>query len=217
KLDPTIDFSQYVDPATGFVPLVLFMHEAMGGGCGPSSAPQNHWWAHRFALPADTTQDDWPGHPGQKVKISDYILQPGVGGANSCTTSQIMPIGTVAHETGHGFGLPDLYDTDGPTEGIGQWGLMSSGSFTSPLSPALMQADGFGNLDANAAGNSCPSGSIFAGCSDRGDAGDLYPGTTGNTAFIFRTNPASLKNADGSFTGVAIDSVQQLVTDRTMS
>jgi len=325
KLDPTIDFSQYVDPATGFVPLVLFMHEAMGGECGPSSAPQNHLWAHRFALPADTTQDDWPGHPGQKVKISDYILQPGVGGANSCTTSQIMPIGTVAHETGHGFGLPDLYDTDGPTEGIGQWGLMSSGSFTSPLSPArmeawslnelgwitlaplttngtyafdaaplsdtayyvavqgsnprgeyfllenrqrqqsdsalirihcqragnppgcsgglliwhvdftklssggnalnsgpihglaLMQADGFGNLDANAAGNSCPSGSIFAGCSDRGDAGDLFPGTTLNNAFIFRTSPASLKNADGSFSGVAVDSIRQLVTDRTMS
>ncbi len=327
KLDPTIDFSQYVDPATGFVPLVIFMHEAMGGECGPSSAPQNHLWAHRFALPADTTQDDWPGHPGQKVKISDYILQPGVGGATSCTTSQIMPIGTVAHETGHGFGLPDLYDNGGPTEGIGQWGLMSSGSFTSPLSPArmeawslnelgwitlapqtangtysfdaaplsdtayyvavqgsnprgeyfllenrqrqqsdtalirihcaragnppgctgglliwhvdqvqldlgsnnnsvnsgpihgleLMQADGFRNLDASSQGNSCPSSSIFLGCSDRGDAGDSYPGTTVNTAFIFRTNPASLKNTDGSFTGMAIDSVLQLVTDRTMS
>src|SRR5206468_9289811 len=86
------------------------------------------------------TQDDWPGHPGQKIKISDYILQPAVGGATNCNTSQIMPIGTVAHETGHGFGLPDLYDTQGPTEGIGQWGLMSSGSFTSPLSPARMEA-----------------------------------------------------------------------------
>jgi len=325
KLDPTIDFSQYVDPATGFVPLVLFMHEAMGGECGPPGAPQNHLWAHRFALPADTTQDDWPGHPGQKVKISDYILQPAVGGATNCNTSQIMPIGTVAHETGHGFGLPDLYDVQGPTEGIGQWGLMSSGSFSSPLSPArmeawsldelgwitlapltsngtysfdaaplsdtayyvnvqgtnprgeyfllenrqrqqsdsalirihcqragnppncggglliwhvdqtkmtqpgnaknsgtphgleLMQADGFGNLDAAASGNSCPATSMFLGCSNRGDAGDLYPGTTGNPAFVFRTNPAALKNVDRSFAGIAVDSFQQLIPDRTMS
>jgi M6 family metalloprotease-like protein len=325
KMDATVDFSQYVDPATGFVPLVLFLHEAVGGECGPQSAPQNHLWAHRFALPPDTTQDDWPGHPGKKVMISDYILQPAVGGANSCTASQIMPIGTVAHETGHGFGLPDLYDTQGPTEGIGQWGLMSSGNFTSPLSPsrmeawslnelgwitlapltangtysfdaaplshtayyvrvqgsnprgeyyllenrqrqqsdsalirihcqragsspdcpgglliwhvdstklasggnalnsgaihglALMQADAFGNLDADASGTSCPSNSIFFGCSDRGDAGDLFPGTTLNNAFVFRTNPAAVKNADGSFGGFGVDSIQQLITDRTMS
>src|SRR6266576_3782516 len=140
KIDATLDFSQYADPTTGLVPLVLFLHEAAGGECGPQSAPQNHLWAHRFALPTVNTQDNWPGHPGQKVKISDYILQPSVGGSSACNASQIMPIGTVAHETGHGFGLPDLYDYAGPTEGIGQWGLMSSGNFTSPFSPSRMEA-----------------------------------------------------------------------------
>ena len=326
KLDATIDFSQYVDSTTGFVPLVLFMHEAIGGECGPSSAPQNHLWAHRFALPTFTTQDDWPGHAGQKVKISDYILQPAVGGASSCTSTEIMPIGTVAHETGHGFGLPDLYDTDNVSEGIGEWGLMSSGNFATPLSPSrmeawslnelgwitiapltttgtytfdaaplsdtafyvrvqganlrgeyyllenrqrqqsdsaviryhcrragagdncpgglliwhvdsaklatpgnavntgsihgleLVQADAFGNLDASASSsNFCPATSMFLGCSNRGDAGDLYPGTQANTAFVFRTNPAALKNFDGAFAGVAVDSIRQLITDRTMS
>ncbi|HKC39015.1 MAG TPA: M6 family metalloprotease domain-containing protein, partial [Gemmatimonadales bacterium] len=328
KIDPTVDFSAYVDPATGFVPLVLFMHQAMGGECGPTGAPQNHLWAHRFALPTDTTKDNDPFHAGQKVKISDYILQSGVGGASSCNTAQIMPIGTVAHETGHGFGLPDLYDNPGPSEGIGQWGLMSSGNFTSALSPsrmeswslnelgwitlapltangtysfdaaplsdtayyvavqgsnsrgeyfllenrqrqqsdtalirihcgragnppgctgglliwhvdqvkldvdrinntvnsgaihglALMQADAFGNLDANTlTAPSCPQSSISVGCSDRGDAGDLFPGTTLNSAFIFRTNPAALKNVDGSFAGFGVDSIQQLITNGTMS
>src|SRR6266576_3899260 len=326
KLDAQIDFSQYVDSTTGFVPLVLFMHEAIGGECGPSNAPQNHLWAHRFALPTFTTQDDWPGHAGQKVKISDYILQPAVGGASSCTSTEIMPIGTVAHETGHGFGLPDLYDTDNVSEGIGEWGLMSSGNFTTPLSPSrmdawslnelgwitiaplttsgtyafdaaplsdtafyvnvpganprgeyflienrqrqqsdsamirfhclkwgssatcpgglliwhvdlqqlnegapfntvnsgpihgleLVQADAFGNLDANET-NGCTTGSLVTGCSDRGDIGDLYPGGTGNTAFVYRTRPASLKNSDGLFTGVAIDNIQQEIPGRTMS
>src|SRR5437667_7035419 len=326
KLDAQIDFSQYVDSTTGFVPLVLFMHEAIGGECGPSSAPQNHLWAHRFALPTFTTQDDWPGHAGQKVKISDYILQPAVGGASSCTPTEIMPIGTVAHETGHGFGLPDLYDTDNLSEGIGEWGLMSSGNFTTPLSPArmeawslnelgwvtiapltttgtytfdaaplsdtafyvgvqganprgeyyllenrqrqqsdsagiryhcrragdppgcpgglliwhvdsakmatpgnsvntgsihgleLIQADAFGNLDAFASSsNFCPATTMFLDCPNRGDAGDPYPGTQGNLAFVFRTNPAALKNVDGSFAGMAVDSIRQLVTDRTMA
>lgn len=324
KTDATVDFSQYVDPATGYVPLVLFMHEAPGGECGPQSSPQNHLWSHRFALPTDTTKDSDPFHAGQKVKISDYILQPAVGGSTSCDPSQIMPIGTVAHETGHSFGLPDLYDVAGSSEGIGQWGLMSSGNFSSPLSPSrmeawslnelgwitlaplttngtytfdaaplsdtafyitvpgpnprgeyfllenrqrqqsdsamirfhcrkwgspdgcpgglliwhvdgakmsqggntynsgtphgleLVQADALGNLDANSS-NPCTTGSIVSACSDRGDAGDLYPGATGNTAFVYRTSPASLKNSDGSFTGIAVDSIQQLIPNRTMS
>ena len=326
KLDAAIDFSPYVD-ASGFVPLVLFIPQAMGGECGPLSMPENHLWAHRFSIGTFTTNDNDPGNPGQKVKISDYILQSGLGGVSSCTTTQIMPIGTVAHETGHGFGLPDLYDTDGTTEGVGQWDLMSSGSFITGFSPARMsawslnelgwitlapltttgtktfdaaplsdtafyvrvqgsnprgeyyllenrqrqqsdtalirfhcqragspgcpgglliwhidsvkvfqgrfgnsvntgpihgvavvQADAFGNLDAApVTGNFCPSNSIFFGCSNRGDAGDLFPGTTGNTALVFRTTPAALKNVDGSFAGFAVDFIQQLVPDRTLS
>jgi M6 family metalloprotease-like protein len=55
-----------------------------------------------------------------------------------------MPIGTVAHETGHAFGLPDLYDTDlnsaEVTQGIGEWGLMGSGNYASPGSPSRMEA-----------------------------------------------------------------------------
>ena len=318
ELDAQIDFSQYA--VGGVVPLVLFMHQAIGAECGPPSAPENHLWAHRFFLnPAFQTQDG--------VSVSDYILQPAVGGATSCNGSQIMPIGVVAHETGHGFGLPDLYDTSNESEGIGQWGLMSSGSFTSGLSPsrmeawslnelgwvtiaplpttgtytfnaapfsdtafyvpvqganprgeyflvenrqrqsadsavirihcrqagtppgcggglliwhvdsaqiaqgapsndmnaglihglAVVQADAFGNLDASPAGVNCPSTSITFGCSDRGDAGDLYPGTTLNPAFVFRTSPAARKNHDGSFAGFGIDAVQQLVLDNTMS
>ena len=328
KIDATVNFADYVD-ASGFVPLVLFIFQAAGGECGPANAPENHLWAHRFSLGTYATQDNDPGHAGQKVKISDYILQSGLGGLNSCTPQQIMPIGTVAHETGHGFGLPDLYDTGpGSTEGAGQWDIMSSGSFTTGFSPARMsawslnelgwitirqltttgtytfdaaplsdtafmvrvqgsnprgeyyllenrqrqqadtalirihcqragapsncpgglliwhvdsakiaqsfsndvndgaihgvavvQADSFGNLDAPAVnGNFCPSTSITFGCSNRGDAGDLFPGATNNTrGLVFKTNPAALKNLDASFAGFAVDSVKQLVADRTLS
>lgn len=51
-----------------------------------------------------------------------------------------MAIGTSAHELGHGIGLPDLYDTSLETEGIGEWGLMGSGNYTSLASPAHYEA-----------------------------------------------------------------------------
>ena len=54
------------------------------------------------------------------------------------------------------------------------------------------------------------------GC-NRGDGGDPYPGTSGNTIFSFATNPAATKNSDTSFVGLAIDSIQQLVPNGAMS
>jgi hypothetical protein len=90
------------------------------------------------------TRTPWAGHAGQFLKVDDYIFQSGVGGSGACDASALMPIGTVAHETGHAFGLPDLYDTDlnstEVTQGIGEWGLMGSGNYASPSSPSRMEA-----------------------------------------------------------------------------
>jgi len=128
----------------GYVDMIMFAHATRDGACG--GATNNHIWSHRFVLVNATstnfqdyiTNDAKAG--GGAIRISDYFATTALGGASSCDTTQIMPIGTAAHEFGHALGLPDLYDVSGVTEGIGEWGLMGSGNFTSSRSPSRMEA-----------------------------------------------------------------------------
>src|SRR5256886_15022815 len=76
----------------------------------------------------------------------------------------------------------------------------------------VVQADGFGNLDASR--NGC--GGPTAGCYDYGDAGDPYPGTTGNLAFTPTSVPAAVRNADGLAAGLVLDRITQLVPNGTV-
>jgi M6 family metalloprotease-like protein len=125
----------------GYVDFVAFIHPDVDGACGNNP----HIWSHRYVLSAITGAGQpfttsTPALNGGFIKVDDYIVGSGVGGSTACTAGRIMPIGTFAHETGHAFGLPDLYDTDGQTAGIGIWGLMSAGNYTSPESPSRMEA-----------------------------------------------------------------------------
>jgi M6 family metalloprotease-like protein len=331
RVDGAIDFGQFDNDGPdgvpnspdddGFVDMIMFAHATRDGACG--GATNNHIWSHRFVL-ANANQTDYQDYVttdaralGDFIRISDYFASSAMGGATSCDSTQIMAIGTAAHEFGHALGLPDLYDTGAltSTEGIGRWGLMGSGNLSSPVSPARMEAWSLDQLGwialrqlttggtyglgpvptadtaflvqatgTNSRGeyfllenrqatladtalirNACQvwyqdsipppcegglliwhvdltqvqNGGLFNGINvgaihgvkleeadgardlwcpgaiplacNRGDAGDPYPGTTGNTAFSFSTNPAAVKNLDGSFVGFAVDSIRQVV------
>src|SRR5207247_4082915 len=78
----------------------------------------------------------------------------------------------------------------------------------------VVQADACGNLDANPT-SSCSSTPV-SNCSDRGDAGDHYPGLTANTAFTATSTPAALRNADGTAAALAIDQITEVGPDGTM-
>lgn len=126
----------------GFVDMAIFVHPELGGECGNNQ----NIWAHRFFYSGWTgsalnTADPRAG--GGVIRVNSYTIQSGLGGSSSCNASDIMPVGTVAHETGHGLGLPDLYDTDpfdaDDSEGIGEWGLMGSGNYSSSFSPSHME------------------------------------------------------------------------------
>jgi M6 family metalloprotease-like protein len=132
----------------GVIDVVAFLQPGVDGACGAPGI-----WSHRATIAlwnngqpyvTKTPRRDASGRPipGQFLTINSYTIQSAVGGDQACSGGQIMPIGTVTHETGHAFGLPDLYDTDpnSGTQGAGEWSLMSSGTYARPYSPSSFDA-----------------------------------------------------------------------------
>ncbi len=290
----------------GVVDFVTFLQPTADGACGTPGV-----WSHRWIIRGWNSGSPYVTRtprravgglpiPGQFLVVDDYTIQSQLGGANGCNPGEVMQVGTVAHETGHAFGLPDLYDTDASsrTEGIGEWGLMGSGTYARPYSPSsfdpwslaelgwvtleelttsrtvqagprqlsdtvflartrdsqqyfllenrqaalsdtaqmnpafskqklpglaiwlvdeariaqgrganrvntgsrqgvsLMQADGLNQLRT-------------PGSKNRGDKGDSYPGSTGNTRLSLRTAPAAVTNF-GEYAGFMVDQITQL-------
>ena len=149
--DTSIDFGQYDNDGPdgvpnsgdddGYVDFVAFVHPENGGECGTTNI-WSHRWIYSGWSGGDYTTNDAKNGGGQ-IRIDDYVIMPAV----ACDGTTMIQIGVFAHEFGHAFGLPDLYDTngaDGDSEGIGGWGLMAGGSWggdnDSPESPSHMSA-----------------------------------------------------------------------------
>jgi M6 family metalloprotease-like protein len=110
----------------GLVDFIAFVQPESGGECGTSNI-----WSHRSTL------TDWGGaistssarKNGGKIRIDDYVVVP----ALACDGTTMIQIGVFAHEFGHAFGLPDLYDTNrdvgGYSAGVANWCLMGAGSW----------------------------------------------------------------------------------------
>ncbi len=142
--DPSVNFGIYDNDGPdglpnsgdddGYVDFVSFVHAEAGGECGNTNI-WSHRWTYRGWWGAPYTTND-PRSGGGFIKVNDYTIQP----ALACDNVTMIQIGVFCHEFGHAFGLPDLYDTDGGSQGIGHWGLMGSGSWNTVTSPAHMCA-----------------------------------------------------------------------------
>jgi M6 family metalloprotease-like protein len=128
------DFAPYDQDGDCYVDVINIVHQGTGEEAG---GPPTDIWSHRWNLNDAlldgrssageyTTNDPCPS--GGFIKVNDYVIQPETltPGLNDMIT-----IGVFAHEYGHALGLPDLYDTDGSSGGIGFWSLMASGSWNS--------------------------------------------------------------------------------------
>jgi len=149
--DAAVNFGQYDNDGPdglpnsgdddGFVDFVAFVHPERGAECGVNG----NIWSHRFSLTGwqqvygegtgvFTTNDARTG--GGLIQVDDYTIQPVL----NCNNFSMIDIGVFCHEFGHAFGLPDLYDTDGGSAGVGEWCLMGSGNWNTPTNPAHMSA-----------------------------------------------------------------------------
>ncbi|HEX5133608.1 MAG TPA: M6 family metalloprotease domain-containing protein [Candidatus Krumholzibacteria bacterium] len=152
KNDATVDFGQYDNDGPdgvpnsgdddGFVDLLCVLHSYRGGECGITDHIISHTWRYS-AWPVSggqpyTTNDARAG--GGFIRVDDYTVAPAIACGSSLPTHTPIEIGVFCHEFGHGLGLPDLYDRDGTTNGIGHWGIMGSGSWNTPATPAHPEA-----------------------------------------------------------------------------
>ena len=125
-VDSQIDFSQFDTDADGRIDSIAFIHSGYGAEWGGTDAfgttSANRIWSHRWNLGTNGPNlNVWTSAEG--IDVWDYHISPGLWGTSG---SGIGHIGVTAHETGHFFGLPDLYDTEGTGAGIGSYGMMAN-------------------------------------------------------------------------------------------
>ena len=108
-VDDDVDFSEFDNDENGRVDAITVVHAGPGAEQGGGA---DMIWSHAWALFNHAIQLDG-------VWIDRYNTTPENG-----------QIGVFGHELGHAlFGLPDLYDTDGSSSGLGNWSMMAGGSW----------------------------------------------------------------------------------------
>ena len=127
------NWAPYDNNHDGYVDTLWVVHSGLG--CEESGNYDDIWshsWGLYWAgLGVYTTSTPDPYHPGEYLKINRYIMMPETSywsGGGGSTRGQVG-IGVFCHEFGHALGLPDLYDTAGTGEGVGNASLMSGGSW----------------------------------------------------------------------------------------
>ncbi|NOQ54498.1 MAG: M6 family metalloprotease domain-containing protein, partial [Thermoplasmata archaeon] len=105
--NPTVDFSKYDTNGDRIIDGICLVH------AGPDEATtgiSDAIWSKQSVYPGTLRVDG--------VYVGYYF-----------TVSEQSPIGVYVHEFGHMLGLPDLYDTDYSSTGVGVWDVMGSGAW----------------------------------------------------------------------------------------
>jgi len=107
--------------------VIFIIHSGQGAEW---TGDTNDIWSHASAVYVTIN--------GQRVPVR-YTIQPEyMLDYDSLGNPVIVPqtVGVFVHEMGHAFGkLPDLYDRDYSSLGLGRWSLMAGGSWNGPTGP----------------------------------------------------------------------------------
>mgnify|MGYP002623293614 CR=1 FL=1 len=123
-----VDFSLYDNDNDGHIDGLHIIFAGYGEEAGAS---EDCIWSHKWNIFNPPTYNN--------TIIDVYSCSPELSGYYG---TNMTKIGVICHELGHVFGAPDFYDTDysgsgGEYPGLGQWDIMSSGSWNrGGISPA---------------------------------------------------------------------------------
>ncbi len=136
RADATVDWRRYDNDGPdgvadsgdddGAVDIAVLLQPGSEYGCGPDSLRGFRETGYRLSL-----LPGWNGQPyvtsaigasGTPIVIDDFVGASAV----ACQGEEITPtrVNIPIHEIGHVLGLPDLYDYDGSSFGVGGWDVM---------------------------------------------------------------------------------------------
>ncbi len=130
-VDSMVNFKNYDNDGDGNAEPIVIIHSGPGAEL---TGFATDIWSHSWSTHSVLTKDG--------VNVSRYTIQPEFWEYVDPSETD-MTIGVIAHEMGHGFwNLPDLYDRNNRSNGIGEFDLMASGSWNGTLgsSPAWPSA-----------------------------------------------------------------------------
>jgi immune inhibitor A len=114
-IDAQVNFANYDNDSDGDVDALILIHSGQGA---EFTGSDSDIWSHQWGI-VPRIKDG--------VTISEYCIQP-----EYWQNPGDITCGVYCHELGHVFGLPDLYDTDNDSYGVGKWSIMGYGSWNGP-------------------------------------------------------------------------------------
>lgn len=121
-IDGFVDFRQFDENSDGLVDNIFIVHAGPGA---EETGNTHHIWSHKWQLSDNSMGCPGPYQTQDGVRVDEYSTEP----EKFYNPSAFITIGVFVHEFGHQIGLPDLYDTDYSSNGIGTFCLMAAGSW----------------------------------------------------------------------------------------
>ena len=123
QADPLVNFAEFDQNADGIVDAIFVVHAGPGAEENPDDS--TNIWSHQWQLSDNSNGCPGPYNSADGVTVDLYSMEPEM----LQSASSRIYCGVFVHEFGHQLGLPDLYDRDYSTNGLGLFCLMAAGSW----------------------------------------------------------------------------------------